>query len=254
MSLTECPECGKSVASDADQCLNCGHNFARQRQRQLDYLTYGAAATFVLLVVLIGVSIYVAWPTAEPRRQRPALIEHARTGNVDRVESLLKDDADPNIRDARNRTVLQIAVEQQHDGIVKVLLDHGAHPDPRSERNRTPLHGAAERGDTLVLRVLIRGGAPVDLADDRGNTPLIEAVRNGRGEATRRLLDAGADPDHQNDRGQTALMLAAGQGNRELINLLVRRGARTDLEDETGKTAADRARENGYIMEARSLD
>jgi ankyrin repeat protein len=85
------------------------------------------------------------------------LIQAARTGDVDRVKSLLSAQVDLN-------------------------LDRG-----------DAIGSAAAAGHTEIVRILIQAGANVNLSDRSGFTPLASAAYAGYGEIVRLLIDAGAD-------------------------------------------------------------
>jgi ankyrin repeat protein len=85
------------------------------------------------------------------------LIQAARTGDVDRVKSLLSAQVDLN-------------------------LDRG-----------DAIGSAAAAGHTEIVQILIQAGVNVNLSDRSGFTPLASAAYAGYGEIVRLLIDAGAD-------------------------------------------------------------
>jgi ankyrin repeat protein len=85
------------------------------------------------------------------------LIQAARTGDVDRVKSLLSVKVDLN-------------------------LDRG-----------DAIGSAAAAGHTEIVQILIQAGVNVNLSDRSGFTPLASAAYAGYGEIVRLLIDAGAD-------------------------------------------------------------
>lgn len=75
------------------------------------------------------------------------------------------------------------------------LLREEANPDLRDREGNTPLHIAAQMGYPEGVRWLLFVEANANAANDRGETPLIMAVQQRNAEVVRQLVDAGANPD-----------------------------------------------------------
>jgi len=75
------------------------------------------------------------------------------------------------------------------------LLRESANPDIRDRDGNTPLHIAAQMGYPEAIRWLLVVEADVNAANGRGETPLIMAVQQHKAEVVRQLIDAGANPD-----------------------------------------------------------
>src|SRR5580698_9731700 len=100
------------------------------------------AGEIVKLLLSKGASVkpralYSDWEsqiTSEPRAQyRPvggltALLYAARGGCYDCVEALIGSGADVNVPSPEGVTPLMLALDNQHNGVAKLLLDHGANP------------------------------------------------------------------------------------------------------------------------------
>ncbi|KAI1239160.1 hypothetical protein IHE44_0012272 [Lamprotornis superbus] len=100
------------------------------------------------------------------------LREAANSNDLDTVQQLLEDGADPCAADDKGRTALHFASCNGNDHIVQLLLDHGADPNQRDGLGNTPLHLAACTNHVPVITTLLRGGARVDALDRAGRTPL----------------------------------------------------------------------------------
>ncbi|RJP54385.1 MAG: ankyrin repeat domain-containing protein [Anaerolineaceae bacterium] len=83
---------------------------------------------------------------------------------------------------------LQSAVAGGHAPIVRMLLKNGAQPNVRERGGGTPLHAAAANGDTESIQLLILAGAdlhirsddgkrPVDLAEEKGHHRAVEILK-----------------------------------------------------------------------------
>jgi len=85
---------------------------------------------------------------------------------------------------------------------VEALLDNGADPTVGNDFGLTALHFAAEVPETEeVMRLLTDAGLSVDIQSTFGTTPLEHASYYGNEDGVRFLLDAGADPALGNGDG-----------------------------------------------------
>ena len=101
-------------------------------------------------------------------------------------------------------TGLHIAVQRSDLLWVRFLLQRGADPNIRNKKGITPLQLATSMGFTDGVEALIKGGANVNVGDQTGETPLIAAVHQRNPELVRVLLAQGADPDHNDNSGRSA--------------------------------------------------
>ncbi|KAH9028685.1 ankyrin repeat protein [Lactarius pseudohatsudake] len=77
--------------------------------------------------------------------------------------------------------------------IIRLLLEHGANPNVRDNRRRTPLQLVSSSGLVLSLqleiaRSLLVHGADVDVEDGMGRTPLQVALTGSRQDEMVQLL------------------------------------------------------------------
>ena len=164
----------------------------------------------------------------------PPLVEAAKTGDLDRVQSLLE--ADPgaaNQPGPDGSTALHWAVNQDHLAMVEALLGADADAHVRNRYGFPPIALAAMNGNADVLTLLIHAGADPRSTVPGGESAIMTAARTGDPDAIRVLLAAGADPKAPNEAGQTALMWAAAANNPDAITALVDGGA--DLAAKTPK-------------------
>ena len=110
-----------------------------------------------------------------------------------------------NTRDiTTGETGLHVVVARRDVTWVKFLLQRGANPNIRDRKGMTPIQLATQLGFVEGVEELIRKGAQVNVADSQGETPLIAAVHQRNVELVRRLLGEGADPDRNDNSGRSA--------------------------------------------------
>jgi len=163
----------------------------------------------------------------------PPLILAAQHGFNEALLKLLKDGADPNIRDThKGKTPLHEAIHSynwQHDGslvMVQHLLEHKANVHDVNIEGNTPLMEVALKGDDAlpIARELVKHGAlnsGDSGANTYGQTPLHAAVRKNAPTIVHFLLEHGADPQASDNQGQTSLHHAARLCNLKMMEILL---------------------------------
>lgn len=170
------------------------------------------------------------------------LLRAAGHGDVEALEKLLRQGADPNAKfthDFVSWTALQVAAREGYEEAVRMLLQAGAHSDEYDLGGETALHQAARRGHVGTVRALIAAGASVNAAKAAGQpTPLYTAARTASLEVVQALLEAHADPNiivgHD---GGTALHAAARENSPDVVAALVHGGASVEYKDNYKFTA-----------------
>lgn len=158
----------------------------------------------------------------------------AQAGNLQRVQDILAikpELATQDIASNNEHQPINLAAEEGHADIVRVLLAAGADPlkgiYPHREAT-SPLTMARDRGHTAVVEVI-----EAWLNEQRGTTPKGEtftrAAADGDIEKVRSLLDGDAQLIGATDRGgKTALFKAIDRGDLPLVLELLDRGADVD--------------------------
>lgn len=168
-----------------------------------------------------------------------------KQGHIDLVKFLIKAGADVKIMDDYGRTPLHCAGESGHLEIVKILETAGADINQSGGKNkRAPLHSAIWKGSggLIVAKYLVEVGAKVNAKELGGFTALHIACRIDYLDMVKLLIGAGADINIRSDDGFTPLHTAAVLGNLEVIKYLVEKGADISLRDtKYGKNALEYA-------------
>ena len=151
-----------------------------------------------------------------------SLVRAIKTGDADRVRTLIYANVDINERNYAGITPLTIAAEKGHLAIVKLLLEEG--------------------------------GASVNLNSSYGVTPLIAAAAAGHREVADLLLKNGADPTAKDDLGKTALLHAMSSDDAKLTETLVKLNSRAiNLPDNDGNTPLIYAAQKGHVNNIKVL-
>ncbi|MDV6249355.1 MULTISPECIES: ankyrin repeat domain-containing protein [unclassified Wolbachia] len=186
------------------------------------------------------------------------LLEVAKSGNIQEVNSLISEGAKVNVKDQDNKTPLHWAAEKGHKEVVEALLDKGANVDAEDENGDTPLDlattqdirtllqntdellKAAGRGDIDTVNDLINQGASVNATDQDGKTPLHCAAKNSHEEVVEALLGKdGIDVNLADKNKDTPLHSVLKKGNIDInvLNALLRKeGIDVNLADKNKDT------------------
>lgn len=110
-----------------------------------------------------------------------------------------------NTRDiTTGETALHIVTERRDALWIRFLTSRGANPNIRNKKGITPLQLAVTLGFTEGVEQLVAAGAEVEVTDSAGETPLIAAVHRRDPTLIRLLLAKGANPDRADNSGRTA--------------------------------------------------
>ena len=175
-----------------------------------------------------------------------SLIKAVQTNNINKVNELLQQGIDPNMRSKRKYNdseensyikkgdpLLIIATRNNNVDMVRLLLQYGADPDIVDEYHRTALSWAAFEY-VEILEILLKfkkrssgriSYANPNISDYDGVTPLMHAAFAEGNETVKLLLEHGAKVNQKNIQGHTALSYAYSSGNEESIKLLLIYGA-----------------------------
>ena len=127
---------------------------------------------------------------------------------------------------------------------VQVLVRQGIDKDKVDGGGWTSLYWAAWHGHYPVVQYLVEQGADKEIADHGGLTPLIVASCSGRHlDVVRYLLEQGADRDKADNGGWTSLHDAVANGQLEIAMVLMSYGANLNARNNEGLLTIDVARD-----------
>ncbi|MFY7866951.1 ankyrin repeat domain-containing protein [Roseateles sp.] len=153
------------------------------------------------------------------------------------VTRLLLRGIDPNVKDARGRLALDIAMREDSSKAMDSLLNAPTlDVNSPNAKGETPLMLAALKGRLDWVQKLVKRGAAVNR---EGWTPLHYACSGPDNGVAAWLLRQGAAINARSPNGSTPLMLAAGYGAIDLPALLLKAGADGSLRNQQGLAAAD---------------
>ncbi|UJB19485.1 MULTISPECIES: ankyrin repeat domain-containing protein [Lysobacter] len=168
--------------------------------------------------------------------------EDGQVPTAERIEWLLGQGADVNVRNAEGDTVLFALLDRAPASLpaLQMLLRHGVSPAGRGGLGRflatCSAGDQAARGlEQFALDLLERGADPFACTAN-GDPALAIAVRLGWSRLLERLLTAGVDLNTRDSHGMSALHLAAALGREAMLKRLVANGAAPDLLAADGQT------------------
>ena len=123
------------------------------------------------------------------------LQEAINLGNLDIVNVLLDDGANPDQRDTDGYTPLINAVENKQWSIVDRLLEAGVNVATETIYNHTALHGAVYHRNKTLVEKLLSLGAPLECVSREKLTPLGMAISVDDADMVKLLLSHGARLD-----------------------------------------------------------
>ncbi|SHN50693.1 ankyrin repeat domain-containing protein [Erythrobacter sanguineus] len=172
--------------------------------RKLGFRERIASAILFAFTLALGLSVPAA---AQFQSEGYQFLEAVKDRDGDKATDMLNKPGSTivNSRDLTSGdTGLHIAAQRRDVLWVRFLLQRSADPNIRNKKGLTPLQLATTLGFTEGVEALIKGGADVNVGDQTGETPLIAAVHQRNSELVRVLLDKGADPDRNDNSGRSA--------------------------------------------------
>lgn len=163
------------------------------------------------MVLVVALSRNMCSEGADRNRTMLSTIIHfwnsvliCRNGRLSVVHRLIKEGANPTLRDGQGYNALHLSVHSSNAMLVLYFLYLGMDIDVAdSVGAHTPLMWAAYQGDSLAVDLLLRHGASVDCTDANRLTVLHWALVKGNRVCLKKLLEYHADTTAQEETGKT---------------------------------------------------
>ena len=186
---------------------------------------------FLLLLILLALASGARADVAEE------MTTAAYRDNPSAITDMLVRGVDPNIRDAKGRSALEVALREQNErALVALLASPQLDVNSVNAVGETPLMLAAIKARLDWVQLFVKRGALINRA---GWTPLHYAVSGDDNGVSLWLIQHGADTNARAPNGNTPLMMAAKYGPYDLATALLKLGADKGLRNNDGATAAD---------------
>ncbi|MBV5336446.1 MAG: ankyrin repeat domain-containing protein, partial [Deltaproteobacteria bacterium] len=215
---------------------------------------------FVFTVLLLIASTLLLAQNACAERSVPALIDAIWKNDAAKVERLISQGVDVNVKHDDTALVEAVSVDPKKINIeiVKMLLNtkgievnkYSTRPMGSYSWYRTPLIAAVSTGNVEAVKLLLAKGAKVNLVDQHLpvnvvfgpaplNSALMYAAEKGLFEIAELLLDKGANIEQMNATGLTPLMFSVHivtdksdaltkENAVKVAAVLLKRGAKVD--------------------------
>jgi ankyrin repeat protein len=218
-----------------------------------------AGLALLLVVETVGVASAQVPPSPAEQSGYTGLLGAAGRGDAAEIKTLTAGGANPDVRDAYQRTPLHVAAFNRHHEAMRALVAAGANPNALERDRYDVVTIAAVANDVPTLEVALALGTSARNVTSRyDGTALIAAAHLGHADVVRTLIRAGAPLDHVNNLGWTALIesIVLGDGgprHTDTLRALVEAGANPNLADRSGQTPLTLARARGYEPMVRLL-
>lgn len=168
--------------------------------------------------------------------QAAALYAAASKGDLERARELMAEGVSIHSDNAREMTLLEIAMLEGNRRAFGHLLDLGADPGYLGTHRDTPMHLAAILENPYWLKTLLQRGASTEVRNKLGETPMFSALGPNTEANVRLLLEAGADIHAKGNSGVTLVHVAARTNSFEDVVRFLELGVDPRATDDLGYT------------------
>lgn len=168
----------------------------------------------LLVLPLAGLAL-LAVPAQAQFSQGYKFLEAVKKKDGQKVEDAINEPGSTiiNTRDVTSgESALHLVTSRRDLTWMTYLLAKGANPNLRDAKGQTPLQLAINLGFAEGVQLLVSRKADINESNDAGETPAISAVHRRDLGMLRILLKAGADPDRADNSGRSARDYALLEG------------------------------------------
>ena len=164
-------------------------------------------------------------------RERTPLHIAILSNNIELIQLLIKEGADPNTRNRNRKFPLHLAIDIGSLEIIQILMDAGAKWDIKDKNGAPLVHYLAGRGTKEIFDLFSEREINIDLLkkDKNQNLPIHWSVRNGI-EMVKRFTTKGT-VNARNKYKQIPLHVAIKTQDLEVIQFLMNQGSSKDARD-----------------------
>ncbi|MCP4491023.1 MAG: hypothetical protein GY820_27470 [Gammaproteobacteria bacterium] len=215
------------------------------KSRPLHIATRRGFSTIVQQIIKHRVDI-----NARDQLGNTALMIATRHDDPVLVNMLLNNHANPNIRNKKQLSSIDLARNLELKPMLKVFNQHGIDTKVAKQSNteiditsfektvrqseslypRWPLLNiASQLGEKQIVMILLKKNTKVNAVDPAGNTALHRAAEKGHSDIVKLLINSGSKINAANSLKQTPLFFAASAGRLQTLRLLLKKGAKTSI-------------------------
>ncbi len=143
-------------------------------------------------------------------------------------------------------SALHLAVENNNLEVTDVLLRNDAETEIRDLKDKTPLHLACEKGFLDIAKLLVGKGASLDARTKKNErTPIHLAFLKGHFDITQYLITCGANVTAKDINNQNLLHLASLKGHNDIVKMCI-----AQLQNSSLNALEDNGDKNNVLIQA----
>lgn len=128
------------------------------------------------------------------------------------------------------------AVNPPNLEIIEFVIAEGADPNYRDRKDITPLHLVAEGDGVEIAAALVAAGTDIDALDNNGDTPFLLALKKNNLPMAQAFIRLGADTEATGKAGHGALFYAVRFGGKKMLSLALGQTSNANPRDDDGNT------------------
>src|SRR5262249_49641774 len=184
---------------------------------QLELEAFMRKCGSTVLSIIVALSWIAPYSRGQSPNKKPVssdLIQALNRREFANAKSLIQRGAEPNSKDAQNRTALMYAVFRDQLDLVELLIAKGSRVNDADNEGKNALFYAAAENHLEIVRTLLKHGAdPNVIVPKEDLSPISVAASGGKFDLVKLLLDNGSKIDLPGRRDDTPLITALRKGN-----------------------------------------